>query len=87
MSSFYYLKSLRPVKLKLGEYYTLKRGFGNNIKSRAVKFIKPTKKGYNFLDLKTSRCIFRQHLYPSKLNGHTNNNETWFWIHVDLTIE
>lgn len=33
------------------------------------KFIKVTKRGYNFLNVKTNKCISKHHWYPSKKKG------------------
>ena len=76
-----------PRKLKLGEYYSLKWDkWSSDKKYYQVRFIQPTEKGYNFLDLQTAKCLLKHHLYPSKHPEHTKKNETWFWINENLRI-
>lgn len=65
----------KPRQLKLGEDYFI--GYGNN-KLFPCKFIKPTKCGFNFLNIKTNKCILKQHLYPSKCDNHKSGD--WFWL-------
>ena len=45
------------------------------------KFIKVTKKGYNFLNIETNKCILKQHLYESKKYKNT------FFVYKMLIIE
>lgn len=55
------------MKLKLGRLYlTEVRTQYDGIIFGVCKFIKVTKKGYNMLNIKTSKCIFRNHMYPIK---------------------
>lgn len=53
----------RLIILELGKMYFLSFNGGHFI---YCKFIQPTRCGYNFLNVKTNKCILRQHLYPSK---------------------
>ena len=71
----------RPRKLKLGNEYYLKFKWGNGVK---CKFIQPTKRGFNFLNIETNKCVLRQHLYQSKCENHLS--ETWFFINETITI-
>lgn len=51
----------------LGESYTVEVYLKNGICLKTVcKFIKVTKTGYNFLNEKTSKCIFKKCFYPNK---------------------
>lgn len=61
----------RPRRLILGEEYYVKFNRGNTV---LCKFIKPTAKGYNFLNIETSKCIFKRHVYPSKCENHKDGN-------------
>lgn len=65
----------RPQQLILGEKYYFKFNHGGGV---LCKFIRPTPKGYNFLNIETSKCILKQHLYPSKCENHKDGN--FFWI-------
>jgi hypothetical protein len=50
----------------LGEHYLLfVEHNGYNITS-VCKFIRVTKTGYNFLNVKTNKCIFKKHWYKCK---------------------
>lgn len=53
----------KVVRLELGEMYIVSWMGNNPIR---CKFIQPTRCGYNFLNIKTNKCILKQHLYPSK---------------------
>lgn len=56
----------RLIRLELGEKYIVTwcgNSYANFIE---CKFIQPTRCGYNFLNVKTNKCILNQHLYPAK---------------------
>jgi hypothetical protein len=59
-----------PRKLNLGEHYVLTM-FG---KTHVVRFIQPTPKGFNFLDVATAKCLLRHHLYVQRDTKNT------FWV-------
>ena len=48
-------------KYTLGELYIRR--------DKILKFIKVTKKGFNFLDIKASKCVLGRHLYARKFSG------------------
>jgi len=52
---------LVPRQFSLGEHYYV---FG-----RPSMFIKVTAKGFNFLDTRTNKCIFRRHFYCYRFFG------------------
>ena len=54
----------RSFKFTLGNIYTI-----SNLPCRRFKFIQPTRKGFNLLDVDTSKCIIRQHMYCRKYSG------------------
>lgn len=66
----------RPQKVELGKYYVV--SFFRRL--MVVRFIQPTQKGYNFLNVDTAKCILRHHLYPQKDTTNT------FWIGDYLNI-
>lgn len=68
-----------PRNLILGEVYTVMM-WGRKLTT--CQFIQPTEKGYNFLDLETSKCILKHHIYPWKKasNDHT------FFVHYSIII-
>jgi len=72
---------LRLQELILGKDYILSFGGRRSIK---VRFIKTTRKGYNFLELKTSKCLIKNHLYPDKHYSKKDNN---FFVPDKLTIK
>jgi hypothetical protein len=73
----------RSVKLELGQDYLVHWGLKEPM---ICRFIKPTAKGYNFLNLETSECILKRHIYPQKkLNDH--NYGTYFYINIFLNIK
>jgi len=67
----------KPVKLILGQtYYMRVSYYPQYIK---VRLIRPTQKGFNFLNLSTHKCMLKQHLYKSKADNHQDGN-LWLWI-------
>lgn len=62
-----------PRQLILGENYKVWWG-NSNEKVMICKFIQPTRKGFNLLNIKTNKCILRHHLYPSKKEGHESGD-------------
>lgn len=60
-----YLKHVRlgEVSLELGKHYWIGK--------RYVRFIKVTRKGFNFLDEETSKCFFNRHIYAK---GYANKD-------------
>ena len=71
----------KPQKINLGEDYKITFKYGNQVIGR---FIKITKTGYNFLNLKTNKCIFKKHFYKSKCENHLS--EDWFFIYDGIKI-
>lgn len=60
-----------PRQLILGETYFVSI-WG---KPCLCTFIQPTLKGYNLLDINTSKCVLTRHIYPSKA---FQDNKTFF---------
>lgn len=56
---------LKETKLEVGQHYWIQHWFG----LRYVRFIKVTRKGFNFLDEESSRCILPHHLYAKGYAG------------------
>lgn len=75
------------VFLRLGEEYTIVHPQKRWV-SRKLKFIQVTPKGFNFLDMKTNKCVFKRHLYISrKIDAWDDElNGCWFFIRVPATI-
>lgn len=48
----------------LGKIYTI-----DNLFCKRFKFIQPTKKGFNLLDMDTHKCILKSHMYCKKYRG------------------
>ena len=72
----------RPQKIKLGKTYKIHfLKYNNYVGGR---FIKVTKKGYNFLNYKTNKCIFKNHFYKSKCENHLS--EDWFFVSKNVKI-
>ena len=53
------------VTLKLGQVVFIRGWYGTT----ACKFIKVTPKGFNFLNVKTNKCIYKSHFYDRKYRG------------------
>jgi len=54
----------------LGRDYRIPRWRGGEKTWRVVRFVKVTRKGFNLLDLETSKCLFpRTKLYDRKWSG------------------
>lgn len=51
------------------EFRTFELGRNYSYHNRIVKFIKVTEKGFNFLDIETSKCILKRHLYSKKYSN------------------
>lgn len=68
-------KPKKIIELILGKEYIFVFKHGGYTKT---KFIKVSPKGYNFLELNTSRCVLNSHLYKSKF--HTNEGKNLFFI-------
>ena len=68
-------------KLDLGQIYFVEVKLRSTfVLVNLCQFIKVTGKGYNFLNIETSRCIFRRHFYfYQKYNG--------FFIHRNIRIK
>lgn len=61
-----YLRNTRLVNLTLGEDYIV---FIWGKPAGICRFIQPTEKGFNFLNLETSKSVMKHHIYPSKKYG------------------
>lgn len=73
-----YLRNTRLVSnLKLGEDYIV-HIWGKP--AGICRFIQRTEKGFNFLNLETSKCVMQRYIYPSKKidNGNT------FYLHMSV---
>lgn len=57
-------------RIDLGQHYIISI-FGRPMR---VRFIQPTEKGYNFLNIDTAKCVLKHHLYPQK------NTTNIFWM-------
>ena len=66
-----------PRVFKLGAEYMVFWN-GSNKPGMRCRFIQASPKGFNLLNLNTSKCILKQHLYRSKLDKH--KDDTWFWV-------
>ena len=80
-----YQANIKAVNLELGTDYLVWTVETN--KKRVVRLIKPTKKGYNLLNIATSKCMLKYHMYPSKYDVHTRNGETWFFVNKHLNFQ
>jgi hypothetical protein len=79
-----------PIKLDLGKDYFIWWGWNSKLRRRVLyrcRLIQPTAKGFNFLNLETSKCMLPVHLYPSKHPNHIKDNNTWFWVNSRMGIE
>lgn len=73
-----YLRNTRLVSnLELGEDYILHIW---DKPAGICRFIQPTEKGFNFLNLETSKCVMKHHIYPSKKIGNGNT----FFLHTSV---
>jgi len=53
-------------EMTLGQDYSMRRMSGRVL---VCRFIKVTPKGFNLLDLSTSRCVCRRHFYTREFSG------------------
>lgn len=83
MSYFHVKIHLKPHKLIVDETYLICNSI-NGI--RYVRFVRSTSKGYNFLNIKTNKLIYKTHMYPSKESQHVGKNELWFWLPHNLIV-
>lgn len=75
-----------PKKLILGAEYRICFWY-HSAEIIIAKFIQPTEKGFNFLNLDTNKCILKHHLYPSKYLNRIKNDENWFFVSDFLIIK
>ena len=79
--------SLIKRKIKLGQLF-LYSSFG---KVRTCKFIKVTRKGFNFLDIETNQCILKKrHVYALNMAGKehpTNIKEVTVYVPEFLILK
>jgi len=66
----------------LGQDYIIYYDYKKPIECR---FIQPTEKGFNFLNLATSKCILKHHIYPLKSPNYIKSGN-WFFVNPNLTI-
>ena len=67
--------------LELGKIYTVSvRLCNHSYITSDLKFIKVTRTGYNFLNEKTNKCIFKTHFYPVKSTSKYFKGEMSFYI-------
>ena len=67
-------RSVYRKKLILGELYNVITDCRDGrIVSSTLKFIKTTPKGYNFLNEKTNKVVFKAHFYPLKNQDTTKD--------------
>ena len=87
---------LLPRRLELGVDYRIKTTYrfrtpnvmGHKCRHLVCRFVKVTPKGFNLLDLETSKCILKQHLYDSKWTGKDiPPEETKFQVWVPDWVE
>lgn len=80
-----YLHRLLPRKFVLGGNYLM---IGKTYE-RKVRLIQPTLKGFNFLNLETNKCVFKNHLYPSTAQNHQNTSlpSVILWVSRDIILE
>lgn len=76
------------MKLNLGETYLVTVILCNySVIRNELKFIKVTRKGYNFLDEKTNKCVFKNHFYQINKNSKHYKGENDFYIpfkHINI---
>jgi len=79
----YSLKNIR-----LGDLYYFRFDFSRI--THICKFIKVTRKGFNFLDVNTNQCVLKHHLYARGMAGKEfpkNISEVKVWIPSIFDIE
>ena len=67
--------------LELGKTYNVSVRLCNySVITSDLKFIKVTRTGYNFLNEKTNKCVFKKHFYPIKKKSKYFKGEMSFYI-------
>jgi hypothetical protein len=71
-----------PMFLEVGKHYILV------IRKKIIiaKFIKTTKKGFNFLNLNTNECIMKRHIYRFKNKYEDEYVENLYWVSKYITV-
>jgi hypothetical protein len=73
--------------LELGKTYSVSVRLCNASVIRSeLKLIKVTKTGYNFLNEKTNKCVFKTHFYPIKKTSKHYKSEMDFYIPKNYII-
>lgn len=78
-----HLREVYPIKLDIGIKYIVQ--FKNSNHKIHCLFIKTTKKGFNFLNIKTNKCIFKRVMYKSKCENHKSSSV--FFVNKNINIE
>jgi hypothetical protein len=69
------------MKLELGKTYSVSVRLCNaSVITSDLKLIKVTRTGYNFLNVKTNKCVFKSHFYPLKKTSKHYKGEMDFYI-------
>jgi hypothetical protein len=73
--------------LELGKTYNVTVRLCNaSVITSDLKLIKVTKTGYNFLNEKTNKCVFKSHFYPLKKTSKHYKGEMDFYIVRNIII-
>ena len=77
-------------EMKLGKIYRVQwgscySGFQIDKEEMICKFIQPTRCGFNLLNVKTNKCILKNHLYPNKY--YCKKAQNLFLVSNRLNIE
>ena len=75
--------SRKPVKLELGADYEVR--WYRYTYTTICRFIKPTKCGFNLLNLETNKCILPTHLYKSKRERYQDGD--WFFVNENMYLK
>lgn len=78
MSYYKFTHKRLPYKYKLGQVYKMRVKFSKYYIT--VKLIRPTPKGFNFLNIDTHKCVLKNHLYKSKHDNHQDG--LWLWTNT-----
>jgi len=102
MSNIVYFGSIafKEETFTLGEVYVLSRGtnhwganhprLGMERSHILCEFIKVTSKGFNFLNLETAKCMFKNHLYSKRYAGKGKlipKRETRFTVRIYADVQ
>jgi len=72
--------NLQRIVLTVGAVYLISDG----VKNKEVRLVRTTMRGFNFVNTRTGKLVFRRHIYPQEINRDVK--ELTFYFPRSLVI-